>query len=278
MTQNIKHGKLEGKVVVITGAGGGLGAECSRVLAEHGAAIAVVDIDFDGARSVAAGIAAGGGRALALRTDVSDAGQVLEMAAAVVRHFGRIDVLYNNAAILSPAQRAGDRDVVNLDIEAWDRAIAVNLRGAMLCAKYVIPHILKVGGGSVMFATSGFGAQGDLTLSAYAASKAAVAMLSKSIAAQYGKQGLRSNAIQIGLVENPGHPLPPEIRAILLDNHLTPDLGKPRQLADIVAFLASDESSFITGHTLAADGGFSSHTPSMAAMQAYFASVGSNAL
>lgn len=270
--------KLEGKVVVITGAGGGLGAECARVLAGHGAAIGVVDIDIAGARAVAASIVEQGGRALALQTDVSDAAQVQAMAAAVAEHFGRIDVLYNNAAILSPAQRAGDRDVVNMDLDAWDRAIAVNLRGAMLCAKYLIPHILKAGGGSVMFATSGFGAQGDLTLSAYAASKAAVAMLSKSIAAQYGKQGLRSNAIQIGLVENPGHPLPPEIRAILLDNHLTPDLGKPRQLADIVAFLASDESSFITGHTLAADGGFSSHTPSMAAMSAYFAKVGSNTI
>lgn len=270
--------KLENKVVVITGAGGGLGAECARVLAGHGAAIAVVDIDIAGARAVAGAIVEQGGRALALATDVSDAPQVQAMADEVARHFGRIDVLYNNAAILTPAQRAGDRDVVNMDLDAWDRAMAVNLRGAMLCAKYLIPHILRTGGGSVMFATSGFGAQGDLTLSAYAASKAAVAMLSKSIAAQYGKQGLRSNAIQIGLVENPGHPLPPEIRTILLDNHLTPDLGKPRQLADIVAFLASDESSFITGHTLAADGGFSSHTPSMAAMSAYFARVGSNAI
>ncbi|MBY0240219.1 MAG: SDR family oxidoreductase [Burkholderiaceae bacterium] len=271
-------GKLAGKVVVITGAGGGLGAECARVLAGHGAAIAVVDIDLAGAQRVAGAIVEQGGQALALCTDVSDALQVEAMAATVAAHFGRVDVLYSNAAILTNEQRAGDRDVVNMDLDAWDRAMAVNLRGAMLCAKYLIPHILRAGGGSVMFATSGFGAQGDLTLSAYAASKAGVAMLAKSIAAQYGKQGLRSNAIQIGLVENPGHPLPPDIRQILLDNHLTPDLGKPRQLADIVAFLASDESSFITGHTLAADGGFSSHTPSMAAMRAYFAKVGSNSL
>lgn len=268
--------RLAGKVVVITGAGGGLGAECARVLAQQGAQIAVVDIDFPAAQRVAGQIVEQGGAALALRADVSNADHVAAMADAIVARFGRVDVLYNNAAILSPEQRAGDRDVVNMDLGAWDRAMAVNLRGAMLCAKYLIPHILRTGGGSVMFATSGFGAQGDLTLSAYAASKAGVAMLSKSIAAQYGKQGLRSNAIQIGLVENAGHPLPPEIRAILLDNHLTPDLGKPRQLADIVAFLASDESSFITGHTLAADGGFSSHTPSMAAMSAYFAKVGSN--
>jgi NAD(P)-dependent dehydrogenase (short-subunit alcohol dehydrogenase family) len=270
--------KLEGKVAIITGAGGGLGAECARVLALNGAAVAVVDIDLAGAQAVAAAIVEQGGQAFALRTDVSVEAEVKAMAAAVRERFGRIDILYNNAAILSSEQRALDRDVCNMDVDAWDRAMAVNLRGAMLCAKHVIPAMQAAGGGSVMFATSGFGAQGDLTLSAYAASKAGVAMLSKSVAAQYGKQGIRSNAIQIGLVENPGHPLPPQIRAILLDNHLTPNLGTPRQLADIVAFLASDESAFITGHTLAADGGFSSHTPSMAAMRAYFDSVGSNRL
>ncbi len=270
--------KLEGKVAIITGAGGGLGAECARVLAQHGAAVAVVDLVLEGAQAVAAAIREQGGRALALRTDVSQEAEVSAMAQAVVAEFGGIDILYNNAAILTREQRAADRDICNMDVDAWDRAMAVNLRGAMLCAKYAIPDMIKRGGGSVMFATSGFGAQGDLTLSAYAASKAGVAMLAKSVAAQYGKQGVRSNAIQIGLVENPGHPLPPEIRTILLDNHLTPNLGTPRQLADIVAFLASDESAFITGHTLAADGGFSSHTPSMAAMSAYFRSVGSNQL
>lgn len=272
--------KLEGKVAIITGAGGGLGAECARVLAMHGAAIAVVDIDLAGAQSVAAGITEEGGTALALQTDVSSESEVRNMVAAVAERFGSIDVLYNNAAILSREQRAGDRDVCNMDVDAWDRAMAVNLRGAMLCTKHTVPFMLRRGSGSVMFATSGLGAQGDLTLSAYAASKAGIAMLSKSVAAQYGKQGIRSNAIQIGLVlgENALHTMPDEIRDILLDNHLTPALGTPRQLADIVAFLASEESSFITGHTLAADGGFSSHTPSMAAMRAYFDKVGSNRL
>ena len=272
--------KLEGKVAIITGAGGGLGAECARVLAMHGAQVAIADIDLAGAQSVAAAIEEQGGAALALQTDVSSESDVRIMTAAVIKRFGRIDVLYNNAAILSKEQRAGDRDVCNMDVDAWDRAMAVNLRGAMLCTKHALPVMLRNGGGSVMFATSGLGAQGDLTLSAYAASKAGIAMLSKSVAAQYGKQGIRSNAIQIGLVlgENALHTMPEEIRDILLENHLTPALGTPRQLADIVAFLASDESSFITGHTLAADGGFSSHTPSMAAMRAYFDRVGSNRL
>lgn len=268
--------KLEGKVVIITGAGGGLGAECARVVAVHGAMVAVIDINLAGADAVAAELAAMGAQALALRTDVASEGEVKSMVAAVVERFGRIDVLYNNAAILSKEQRAGDRDICNMDVDAWDRAMAVNLRGAMLCSKHAIPVMLRNQSGSVIFASSGFGAQGDLTLSAYAASKAGVAMLSKSVAAQYGKQGIRSNTIQIGLVENEGHPMPAELKRILLDNHLTPALGTPRQLADIVAFLACDESSFITGHTLAADGGFSSHTPSMAAMRDFFERVGSN--
>lgn len=270
--------KLAGKVVLITGAGGGLGAECAQVLAQQGAQIVVVDIVIEGAVAVANTIVAQGGQAIALQADVSSEDEVKSMVAHAVERFGRIDVLYNNAAILTPAQRALDRDICNMDVDAWDRAMAVNLRGAMLCSKHVIPIMLRNHSGSVIFATSGLGAQGDLTLSAYAASKAGVAMLSKSIAAQYGKQGIRSNAIQIGLVENPVHPLPPEIKTILLDNHLTPALGTPRQLADIVAFFASDESSFITGHTLAADGGFSSHTPSMVAMRAFFEKVGSNSL
>jgi len=175
-------------------------------------------------------------------------------------------------------QRQKDRDVINMDVDAWDRAMAVNLRGAMLCCKHAIPEMLKLGRGSVIFATSGLGAQGDVTLSAYAASKAGLMMLAKSVAAQYGKQGVRSNALQIGLApaENAHETMPAALLTIIRENHLTPELGTPRQIADVVAFLASDESSFITGTTIVADGGFGSHTPSMVGMKALFAQSGSN--
>jgi NAD(P)-dependent dehydrogenase (short-subunit alcohol dehydrogenase family) len=138
--------------------------------------------------------------------------------------------------------------------------------------------MLKLGRGSVIFATSGLGAQGDVTLSAYAASKAGLMMLAKSVAAQYGKQGVRSNALQIGLApaENAHETMPAALLNIIRENHLTPELGTPRQIADVVAFLASDESSFITGTTIVADGGFGSHTPSMVGMKALFAQSGSN--
>jgi len=272
--------KLDGKVAIVTGAGAGLGAECARSLALHGARVAVVDINLASAQSVVAEIVAAGGQALAIQTDLTSEAAVSAMVSTVANHFGQIDVLHNNAAALDPAQRAGDRDVCNVDIEAWDRAMNVNARGAMLCCKHTIPHMLKTGGGSIIFATSGFGQLGDVTLTAYAASKAALMALARSVAAQYGKEGIRSNAIMIGFVlnEHAQKSVPEEIKQILLDQHLTPQLGSPRQIADVVSFLASDESSFITGAVIPVDGGFTSHSPSMVPMREFFARMGSNKL
>lgn len=272
--------KLEGRVAIVTGGGSGLGAECARVLALHGAHVAVVDLDAGSAQAVATEIETAGGQALAVQADVASEDAIRAMAAAVVERFGRIDVLHNNAAALDTAQRHADRDVCNVDINAWDRAMDVNARGAMLCCKHVVPHMLQTGGGSIIFATSGFGALGDITLTSYAASKAALMALARSVAAQYGKQGVRSNAIMIGLAltEKSAAHMPAELQQILLDQHLTPTLGRPRQIADVVAFLASDESSFITGAVLPVDGGWSSHSPAMAPMRDFFARAGSNKL
>ncbi|MDB6141466.1 MAG: short-chain dehydrogenase [Pseudomonas sp.] len=260
----------------MTGAGNGLGAECARVLASHGAQVVVVDIDGGAATTVAESLSVHGVESMALRVDVSSEEEVQDMVIQIKHRFGRIDVLHNNAAVLNVEQRQRDRDICNLDMAAFDRAIAVNLRGAVLCSKYAIPVMLENQRGSVIFATSGLGMQGDLSLTGYATSKAALMMLPKLIAAQYGKQGIRANAVQIGLApaENAHASMPAELLDIIRDNHLTPELGTPRQIADVVAFLASDESSFVTGTTLVADGGFSSHTPSLVAMRALFEKLG----
>ena len=265
-------GKLAGRVAIVTGGGNGLGAECARVLAEHGASVAVVDVDGDAANRVAESISAQGMPAQGFRADVSSEEDVKAVIAQVTEKFGRIDVLHNNAAVLNADQRQRDRDLANLDMEAFDRAIAVNLRGAVLCTKYVIPVMLEQGKGSIIIATSGLGIQGDMSLTGYATSKAALMMLPRLVASQYGKQGIRGNAVQIGLA--PQHEMPAPLLEIMRDNHCTAELGTPRQIADVVAFLASDESSFVTGTTLVADGGFSSHTPSLVAMRALFEKMG----
>ncbi|MDG1904686.1 MAG: SDR family oxidoreductase [Arenicella sp.] len=265
--------KLQDRVAIITGAAGGLGGESARALVSHGAKVAIVDINGEAANTFAAKINDAGGNALAIECDVSKESDVKSMAEQVVAHYGRIDILHNNAAILSTEQRSKDLDIINMDVDAWDRAMAVNLRGAMLCSKYAIPEMLKLKRGSVICSTSGFGVQGDMTLSAYAASKAALIILCKSIASQYGKQGVRANAIQIGLApaENAHSTMSPELLGIIEDNHLTPTLGTPGQIADVVAFLASDESGFVTGSTLVADGGFSAHAPSLVEVRKLFA-------
>lgn len=274
------EGKLAGRVAIVTGAAGGLGAEAAKVMASHGANIIIADINKTAAETVVSEIQGMGQSAFAIETDVSQEESVAEMVKETIRQFGRIDILHNNAAILSEAQRQGDLDVINMDVEAWDRAMAVNLRGAMLCSKHTIPHMIKLNRGSVINATSGLGTMGDLTLSAYAASKAALIMLAKSIAAQYGKQGIRANALLIGLApaENAHATMPPALLDIIRENHLTPELGTPRQIADAVAFLACDESSFVSGSVLSVDGGFCSHTPSMAAMRKMFAETGKKSM
>ncbi|BFM08277.1 SDR family NAD(P)-dependent oxidoreductase [Halioxenophilus aromaticivorans] len=274
------EGKLAGRVAIVTGAAGGLGAEAAKVMASHGANIIIADINKTAAETVVSEIQGMGQSAFAIETDVSQEESVAEMVKETIRQFGRIDILHNNAAILSEAQRQGDLDVINMDVEAWDRAMAVNLRGAMLCSKHAIPHMIKLNRGSVINATSGLGTMGDLTLSAYAASKAALIMLAKSIAAQYGKQGIRANALLIGLApaENAHATMPPALLDIIRENHLTPELGTPRQIADAVAFLACDESSFVSGSVLSVDGGFCSHTPSMAAMRKMFAETGKKSM
>lgn len=273
-------GKLAGKVAIVTGGGNGLGAECARVLALHGARVAVADINLGAAQEVTAMIVAQGGQALAVQTDVSSEDDIKAMVAIVSAQCGRIDVLLNNAAALDTKTRHADRDVCNVDIEAWDRSMDVNARGAMLCCKHVVPVMLKNGGGSIIHNSSGFGVMGDASLTSYACSKAALLALSRMVAAQYGKQGIRSNAVVIGLVlnEHAQKEMPEEIKQILLDQHLTPALGSPRQIADVIAFLASDESAFVTGHTMMADGGFTSHAPSLVPMRKFFESKGSNKL
>ena len=268
--------RLEGKVAIVTGAAGGIGMASAARLAQDGATVVLADLDLEGAKS-AAGTIPG---STALGVDLTDVDATRDLCDQVAGQFGRIDILHNNAAIQSDAQRQKDLDVVNLDVAAWDMAMAVNVRGAMLMSKFAVPHMIAGGGGSIIHSASGFGVQGEATLTAYGASKAALIQLNRMIATQYGKQNVRSNCMVIGFVLTPMavQSTPDVVKDILLSHHLTPELGKPEDIAHLVAFLASDESRFITGADIAIDGGATAHQASYADFQKLFAQMGSGKL
>ncbi len=268
--------RLDGRIAIVTGAAGGIGAASAARLAADGATVILADIDANAAERAASSIPG----SVAQAVDLTDESSVQALANSAIDRFGRIDILHNNAAIQNDMQRQKDLDVVNLDVAAWDQAMAVNVRGAMLMSKYVIPHMIAHGGGSIIHSASGFGVQGESTLTAYGSSKAALIHLNRMIATQYGKQNVRSNCMVIGFVLTPLaiESTPDVVKDILLSHHLTPTLGEPDDIANLVAFLASDESKFITGAAIPIDGGVTAHQPSYADFQKLFAQMGSGKL
>ena len=254
--------RLAGKVAIVTGAASGIGAGTARVLAAAGAAVVVADINVEKAEQQAATIRAAGDRALAVEADVSDEASVERLVAEAVAAFGGLDVVHNNAAATvlsrSEPQLIGDADATQ-----WDRTFRVNTTGAMLVIKHAIPRMLERGRGSIINMSSGAGQRGDLGHSAYGASKAAIVSLTQYVATQYGKQGIRCNAISPGMIITPdnAHIHGGRTSELMIRHHLTPRLGTPDDIAYAVLFLASDESSFITGQLIAVDGGSSAHAP-----------------
>jgi NAD(P)-dependent dehydrogenase (short-subunit alcohol dehydrogenase family) len=244
-------GRLDGKICVITGAGGGMGAEAARVFAAEGAQVCVADVDGEAAEAVAREV---GG--LALQVDVADEASVRAMYGAAAVRFGGIDVLYNNAGV-SPAD---DASILETELDAWERVQAVNTRGVYLCCKHGIPHLLERGGGSVINVASFVALVGAATSQiSYTASKGAVLSLSKELGVQFARRGVRVNALCPGPVETPlllrifgDDPAALERRR----NHWpTGRLAKAREIVNGALFLASDESSYMTGSTFLVDGG-----------------------
>lgn len=244
---------LEGKVVLVTGGGSGLGADIAAVCAQLGARLALVDID-----AVAASAQAGtiGAQAFAMAADISDETQVRAAVAAILDQFGRVDVLVNNAAYVD---LAGDRDALSTLLPVWDRTIEVNLRGTLLATRAVLPAMLEGGGGSIvnMVSRQGIAPTKSGQRVAYGVSEAAIVMLTRHIAVAFGKQGVRCNAVAPGTIrsERMLAALSAERLAQSLANVLTPELGEPADVSALVAFLASNHSRYITGQTLQVDGG-----------------------
>ncbi|PAZ12582.1 short-chain dehydrogenase [Streptomyces sp. SA15] len=258
-------GRLDDKTALVTGAASGIGAATALRVAAEGAHTVVADLNLDGAKAVTEEIRSAGGSATAVPVDLGDVASVRAMVDAAVEAYGGLDILHNNAAATHLAARQ-DLAVLEADPAVWDDTMRINLRGTMVAIQAAVPHMITRGGGCVINTTSGSGLSGDLRNPAYGASKAALINLTQYVATQYGKQGVRCNAIAPGFVvtEAKTGPAYEAIRATMLRHHLTPRLGRPEDIAAAVVFLASDEAAFITGQTLCVDGGLLSHQPYVA--------------
>jgi NAD(P)-dependent dehydrogenase (short-subunit alcohol dehydrogenase family) len=258
--------RLDNKIAIVSGGAGGIGSATAVLLGECGAGVVVADIHLEAAERVAALVEKRGGLGLALHLDLASEENIASVVRSTLERFGRIDVLHNNAADLSPELTGRDHDVESMEAEVWDRTFRINVRGTMLSCKHVLPHMVKNGGGSIINTASNLGLQGNLGQAAYAASKAAVIQLTRSIATSHGRRGIRCNTVSPGLVMTPAaiaH-LPPRLHEIVAGETLTPYLGLPEDIANAVAFLASDDSRYVTGHNLVVDGGTASHVPGFA--------------
>ena len=246
-------GRLDGKVCVITGAGGGMGREAAILFTDEGAKVCAADVNI---ASVEETVTLCTGEAFAHPVDVANEGQVAAMMAAAAERFGGIDVLYNNAGI-SPDD---DASILDTTVEAWQRVQDVNTKGVFLCCKHGIPYLRKRGGGSVINVASFVAILGAATSQiSYTASKGAVLALSRELAVQFARENIRVNALCPGPVETPllldifgNDPAALERRRI---HWPTGRLGKPREIVNGALFLASDESSYVTGATFLVDGG-----------------------
>jgi NAD(P)-dependent dehydrogenase (short-subunit alcohol dehydrogenase family) len=252
--------RLSGKVAVVTGGASGIGAATCRRLAAEGARVAIGDLNLERAESLAREL---GDAAIPVCFDAGDVASVQAMIERAVEHFGRLDILHNNAAIMASEHIKRDSNPVDIDFEVWDRTFAVNVRGYVAGCKYAIPHLLRAGGGAIVMTSSGSAHRGDLANIAYGASKSAVVGFARYVATIYGKQGIRCNTISPGLIRTEGGQknVQGAMVTVMERNTLTPRLGLPEDVAAAVAWLASDDGAFVTGQDIAVDGGMLSHMP-----------------
>jgi len=250
--------RVSGKVALVTGAASGLGAETARRLAREGATVVLTDLAADAGDAVTAEIVAAGGRAAFMPHDVTSESDWVGVVAGTVERYGRLDVLVNNAGV-----GGGPFELMTHTAEDWRRVLSVNLDGVFLGLRHAGPAIAASGGGSVINLSSILGKVALAGAAAYCASKGAVLMLTKAAALEWAPLGIRVNSIHPGFIDTPmvsgalhraenGN----ELREMIITRHALGRLGEPREIADAVVFLASDESSFMTGSELVVDGGY----------------------
>jgi 2-dehydro-3-deoxy-L-rhamnonate dehydrogenase (NAD+) len=242
---------LTGKVAIVTGAGKGLGWAIAERLARDGAHLVLAEMDRVSGEEKAALIRKMGREAIALPTDVSVWPEVEEMVEQTLARYRRIDILVNNAGILGPYS-----PVMEYPEDIWDRVMAVNLKGAFLCCKGVLPVMKKQGGGKIVSMASVAGKEGNANMAPYAASKAAIISLTKTLGKELATHNIQVNCVSPALIETDmAREMTPEQRALLISKIPMGRLGKPEEVAAVVKFLVSNESSFVTGQCYDVSGG-----------------------
>jgi NAD(P)-dependent dehydrogenase (short-subunit alcohol dehydrogenase family) len=257
--------RLSGKVAIVAGAAFGIGRATATIMAREGARVIVGDYDADAAGVAAEAIRSSGGEAHSIYFDATQEESVRELVARTKERYGRVDIMHNNVGGTEPGK---DVNVVEMDLGAWERILRLTLHSAMYGCRHVIPVMLETGGGAIVNTASMSGAIGDAGLTAYGAAKAGVISLTRYVATQYGRRNIRCNAVAPGLIttERANEVVSPPVQEIFAEHNLVPRNGRPEDIGNAVAFLASDEAAFITGQVLAVDGGMFIHGPTLVDM------------